>query len=895
MVAVERRACLREQIALVLAVAEARTAPAGIEQLVHLRERLRAAVRMEALEHLVDDDAEALVHRLLGRDAQDARELVAQRTAAVRLDVRRRQRQPDALARQERIERVLVATAHLRPLGERLVERRRLEDLTLHWRRRGEQSRVDVRERLLELLSDRALQERRELDQLEVANDAVRDVQFGIQAQLAEMPADPRDAVEHLLAQELEGRLEVRVRRCGPILASLETLCSDRRLRVRARAASGPRGRHDRREMARELARCRGRIAADELDCQVAQALQARVALGCLACAQQRPPARSEQLDQLGDEDVRRKPVEPAGGAAVDGDEALDPFARLRWDLRRLGCRRQSGDEVELAPARNLDHARKMRLAKLDRRSCERTHDRGGVLWVNEQTHPREHVSDLRTPQERDTLALAVRAGGCGSGRDSGGGHHPRIRALPPERRGETYGAQRLPGYALLVDSIDWRAAQKIGERIAGSPTSGGVRAAAIEPRAYDFARRVSEYSGLGVPSALPPLEAVDRSTWIAANLRTMRPLLGGLSERIGDGTGPLAGPLRAASGFLLGAQVGALTGVLSQRVLGQYDLALLDDTVAPRLLLLAPNLSIAARNLSVGRDELVLWVTIHEITHAVQFTGAPWLRKHIGGMLEELIDGLQVTLAGKSKSDGDSEPSGAGGSGNGGGWADRLSMPKLPDPAELREMAERARRGELLRLTLGEDRWLLVERMQAAMSLIEGHAEHTMDAIGADVLPSLPKLRAAMNRRRESRGLPWRVLEKLLGLEMKMRQYEVGRRFCDAVVADGGPRPSARVWHGARAAAEHRGVGRSSGLADAHRRNQRLCGLGRARAALEARAQAPRHAWLPFPRRAKSMQPRRTHVLRRRLEMRPKPPQTQCTRGRTHVPPVTSSRSINT
>ena len=67
------------------------------------------------------------------------------------------------------------------------------------------------------------------------------------------------------------------------------------------------------------------------------------------------------------------------------------------------------------------------------------------------------------------------------------------------------------------------------------------------------------------------------------------------------------------------------------------------------------------------------------------------------------------------------------------------------------------ARRGELLRLTLGEDRWALVERMQAVMSLIEGHAEHTMDAVGAEVLPSLPALRAAMNRRRESRGLPWR------------------------------------------------------------------------------------------------------------------------------------------
>ncbi|HEX3432528.1 MAG TPA: zinc-dependent metalloprotease [Solirubrobacteraceae bacterium] len=341
------------------------------------------------------------------------------------------------------------------------------------------------------------------------------------------------------------------------------------------------------------------------------------------------------------------------------------------------------------------------------------------------------------------------------------------------------------------MDAIDWRMAQRIGERVAGSPPPGGVRASAVEPRAYEFARRVSEYSGLGEPKALPPLEAVDRAEWIAANLRTMRPLLGGLSERLGEGSGPLAAPLRMASGFLLGAQLGGLTGVLSQRVLGQYDLALLDDSVTPRLLLLAPNLAIAARNLAVDRDELVLWVTIHEITHAVQFTGAPWLRVHLGAMLKELIDGLQVSLAGGSdKSDGqagsdkDGTPS----------WR---RMPKLPDPSDLREMAERARRGELLRLTLGEDRWQLVERMQAVMSLIEGHAEHTMDAVGAEVLPSLPALRLAMNRRRQSRGLPWRVLEKLLGLEMKLRQYEVGRRFCDAVVAEAGPQALARVWSG--------------------------------------------------------------------------------------------------
>jgi coenzyme F420 biosynthesis associated uncharacterized protein len=329
------------------------------------------------------------------------------------------------------------------------------------------------------------------------------------------------------------------------------------------------------------------------------------------------------------------------------------------------------------------------------------------------------------------------------------------------------------------VDAIDLGAAQQIGELVAGSPPFGGVSRAAIQPRADEFAARVAAYSGLQLPSQIPALEVVDRPTWIAANLRNMGPLLAPLTEQMNHSGGPLSGPLRAASRLLLGAQIGALLGLLSQRVLGQYDVSLLDGAQRPRLLLLGPNLSLTAAGLAVDRDELVLWVTIHEVTHAVQFTGAPWLRGHLETMIGELLDGLVATI----------DQSGRGGrSGLG------AVLPELPDIGQL---VERARRGELLRLTLGEDRWRLVERMQAVMSLIEGHAEHTMDAIGAELLTSLPRLRAAMTRRRASRGLSWRVLERVIGLSMKMRQYELGRSFCDAVVREGGREALSRAWSG--------------------------------------------------------------------------------------------------
>lgn len=341
-------------------------------------------------------------------------------------------------------------------------------------------------------------------------------------------------------------------------------------------------------------------------------------------------------------------------------------------------------------------------------------------------------------------------------------------------------GAVAGSAYALSVDTIDWKLAQRVGEMLAGTGPYLASRPASMQPLAEDFAARVCAYTGLDPEITLPPIELIDRRGWIEANIATMKPLLGPLSSRMNGAGGKMAGAMRSISGPLLGAQVGAVTGILSQRVLGQYEIALLDSNPEPRLLLLAPNLVQAARNLGVDREELTSWVAIHEVTHAVQFGAVPWLRPHLASMLSELIDGLEIDVAtGRSL--------------------------RLPDADELRSLARRllsdwrSRRspigGDLLRLTLGDERWALVERMQTTMSMIEGHAEHVMDAVGADVLPTLDRLRAAMTRRRRERAWPWRIVERLLGMEMKLRQYELGRRFCDEVVALAGPEALTVAW----------------------------------------------------------------------------------------------------
>ncbi len=322
---------------------------------------------------------------------------------------------------------------------------------------------------------------------------------------------------------------------------------------------------------------------------------------------------------------------------------------------------------------------------------------------------------------------------------------------------------------------IDWRTAERVAGFVGGTAGSDQPLAGDLTAIARDSEERVRAYTGMTAAVALPPPESVSRGEWITANLKTMRPMLDPLTGRMAEGLGPIAAPLRVATGLVLAAQVGALTGYLAQRVLGQYDLSLLDATVTPRLLFVAPNLNEAAGKLEADREELLRWVAFHEVTHGVQFSSVPWLREHLGGMLGELLSSLEVKV-------------------------DTRGLLNLPRRGDVRELLEMVRKGDLVTLVMGSERRALIDRLQATMAVVEGHAEHVMDAVGAEVLPSMDRLRAALERRRENRPPILRIFERLLGLELKMRQYKDGKRFCDRVVELGGLGALNRAWSSPKA-----------------------------------------------------------------------------------------------
>ena len=318
---------------------------------------------------------------------------------------------------------------------------------------------------------------------------------------------------------------------------------------------------------------------------------------------------------------------------------------------------------------------------------------------------------------------------------------------------------------------IDWQLTERIAGLVAGDAGTGTARPDLPEVAARSE-RVVGAYTGLKAPDALPAPELVARPDWVRANLRSLRPSLESVTARLGEGLGPAAPAVRAVAGALVAAEMGVIMGYLARRVLGQYELVVLDAQAPPRLLFVGPNLDDAIRAFDADDGEMLRWVALHEVTHALQFAGVPWLRPHLADLLGELLGSMEVSV-------------------------DPGRMLRVPSRDDLRAWVEAVSQGDLISLVTTPAQRELLDRMQAAMAVLEGYAEHVMDAAGEEMVPSLPKLRAAMDRRRASPSAPARLLQRLLGLEMKMRQYQLGKRFCDAVVARGGIGALNRVWDG--------------------------------------------------------------------------------------------------
>ena len=324
---------------------------------------------------------------------------------------------------------------------------------------------------------------------------------------------------------------------------------------------------------------------------------------------------------------------------------------------------------------------------------------------------------------------------------------------------------------------VDWGLAQRIAVGVAGDGRAAapfGVEA--VDAACAEARELVLGYTELAPAGELPRPELVDRAEWARIGMRSLRELSTDFERRIAEGINlpaPLGGVARSVAGAAAAAEAGVAVGYGARKVLGQYDVALTPADREPRLVFVGPNLAHAHAELGEDPDLFLRWIAIHETTHAAQFGAVPWLRSHLAGLLGELVSGASARLDGSSLR----------------GLARRLFR---SDPrATIRTVLQ----GDLPRLLAGPQQSRILDRLQATMSVVEGYAEHVMDAAAGDRDPGYARLRARLEARRESRGGLGEVISRLLGLELKMRQYRLGKAFCDAVASDAGIAGLNRVW----------------------------------------------------------------------------------------------------
>jgi coenzyme F420 biosynthesis associated uncharacterized protein len=272
---------------------------------------------------------------------------------------------------------------------------------------------------------------------------------------------------------------------------------------------------------------------------------------------------------------------------------------------------------------------------------------------------------------------------------------------------------------------------------------------------------------GLPPGAQLPAFEALDRARWLELNVGILRRLME-----------PLADVTRVPNSWLAGLgrsgvdrYVALVLEFLSRRVLGQFDPQLLGrEPVRPpsgpdgppppasgggNLYLVEPNVAAWERRADLPGEDLRRWLILHELAHAWQFAGHPWLREHLDAQLEELIGLTKARHATRGM--------------------DRLRALTIGAPAQ----------------------WDVLRRLQATMSVIEGYGNLVMNLVGGKVLSSMDRLEAAYRQRSGERNVLEVLTWRLTGLELKLEQYRVGERFVGEIRNRYGMDVLNRVWDG--------------------------------------------------------------------------------------------------
>jgi coenzyme F420 biosynthesis associated uncharacterized protein len=340
--------------------------------------------------------------------------------------------------------------------------------------------------------------------------------------------------------------------------------------------------------------------------------------------------------------------------------------------------------------------------------------------------------------------------------------------------------------------AVDWNFAATVGAKLVrpAPPATEYTRRQAMD-QLSEFARAaegpVRDVTRLNEGAAVTEARIVDRSEWVRAATESMRVMTGGGDDGTATASETKGGGITRR---VTGAQTGAVLAFVSSGILGQYDPFARragaerqgdDPSGGGELLLVYPNVIAVERQLRVSPADFRLWVCLHEVTHRVQFRANPWLAQHMSKSLAVITDDSGQELTQVVARLAEFVRNKRNGSGD-----------QAPEPNSEGMVG-------LLRATQSEPQRKALDQLLVLGTLLEGHADHVMDAVGPKVVPSVATIRRRFDERRQRKQPPiQRLLRTLLGLDAKLSQYTRGKAFVDHVVGKVGMDAFNTVWTGA-------------------------------------------------------------------------------------------------
>ncbi len=148
-----------------------------------------------------------------------------------------------------------------------------------------------------------------------------------------------------------------------------------------------------------------------------------------------------------------------------------------------------------------------------------------------------------------------------------------------------------------------------------------------------------------------------NRESWIITTIESIKQIFGEIIDEYWNiledsiEKSPTSSITKKTTKSTITAEIGLLTGYLSNKVLAQYDL-LIPNGQNDFLYFIEPNIQKRQQQLGVDGATFRFWITLHELAHKYQFEQNPWIKNYYFSLIEESKKIMHQPVQNKSSKD---------------------------------------------------------------------------------------------------------------------------------------------------------------------------------------------------------------------------------------------------